>query len=159
MGSGVSLPPLTNASDLPPDDAIKYAKRYQIKPNELRYIFRRFHVLCKTNGRTLVPGDVPRTASLLKHDLSKRVISLMARSSKGYFSDVGYRERNGNNSSISRSDTRPLRDAISCSCGMTLTTRSFSSALRPQAATGGAREHVCKIFHFTWDGGIQRSGV
>jgi len=83
MGSGVSLPPLTNASDLPPDDAIKYAKRYQIKPNELRYIFRRFHVLCKTNGRTLVPGDVPRTASLLKHDLSKRVISLMARSSKG----------------------------------------------------------------------------
>ena len=83
MGSGVSLPPLTVASDLPPDDAIKYAKRYQIKPSELRYIFRRFRVLCKTNGRTLVPGDVPRTASLLKHDLSKRIINVMAGASKG----------------------------------------------------------------------------
>ncbi len=49
-----------------------------MKPEELRYIFRRFCVLCKTNGRTLVPSDVSRAASLIGHDLSKRVIIVMA---------------------------------------------------------------------------------
>ena len=83
MGSGASLPPLTAASVLPPDDAVKYAKRYQMKPNELRYIFRRFCVLCKTNGRTLLPSDISRTASLIKHELSKRIISVMAGGSRG----------------------------------------------------------------------------
>jgi Ca2+-binding EF-hand superfamily protein len=82
MGSGASLPSLSAASALPPDDAIKYAKRYQMKPDELRYIFRRFCVLCKTNGRTLVPGDVSRAASLIGHDLSKRIISVMAARAK-----------------------------------------------------------------------------
>jgi Ca2+-binding EF-hand superfamily protein len=74
---------LSAASDLPPDDAIKYARRYEIGPTELRYIFRRFRVLCKTNGRTLLPSDVSRTASLLRHQLSKRVINVMAGLSKG----------------------------------------------------------------------------
>lgn len=83
MGSGASLPPLSTASVLPPDDAIKYAKRYQMKPSELRYIFRRFCVLCKTNGRALVPSDVSRTASLISHEMSNRVISVMACHSKG----------------------------------------------------------------------------
>ena len=83
MGSGASLPSLSAATSLPPDDAIKYAKRYQMKPEELRYIFRRFCVLCKTNGRTLVPSDVSRAASLIGHDLSKRVIIVMAGHAKG----------------------------------------------------------------------------
>jgi Ca2+-binding EF-hand superfamily protein len=83
MGSGASLPSLTASSALPPDDAIKYAKRYQMKPDELRFIFRRFCVLCKTNGRTLVPGDVSRAASLIGRDLSKRIISVMAARSRG----------------------------------------------------------------------------
>jgi Ca2+-binding EF-hand superfamily protein len=83
MGSGASLPPLSAASSLPPDDAIKYAKRHHMKPNELRYIFRRFCLLCKTNGRVLLPSDVSRTASLINQDMSKRVISVMAGHSKG----------------------------------------------------------------------------
>jgi Ca2+-binding EF-hand superfamily protein len=83
MGSGASLPSLSAASDLPPDDAVKYAKRYQMKTDELRYIFRRFHVLCKTNGRTLVPADVSRAASLIGHDMSKRIIAVMAARAKG----------------------------------------------------------------------------
>ena len=83
MGSGASMPALSTESSLHPDDAIKYAKRYQIKPTELRYIFRRFCMLCKTNGRSLLPADIPRTASLTQHHLSKRNISVMAGHSKG----------------------------------------------------------------------------
>jgi Ca2+-binding EF-hand superfamily protein len=83
MGAGASLPALSTASALHPEDAIKYAKRYQIKPTELRYIFRRFCMLCKTNGRTLLPADIPRTASLTGHNFSKRIINVMAGHCKG----------------------------------------------------------------------------
>ena len=40
-------------------------------------------MLCKTNGRSLLPADIPRTASLTQHDLSKRIINVMAGHSKG----------------------------------------------------------------------------